>query len=78
MDRDRIASERESAVASSPSLPPPPAPDVRTMLGFPVALTVVGVLVRVIDEVVAKAWLGGEHISLGPLRLAWLAAASSA
>lgn len=60
-------------MTSIPSLPPP-APEVGTMLGLPVALAVGGVLLRVLDEVYAAMVANGEHISLGPLRLAWLAA----
>jgi len=66
---------RERSDESMASIPPPAeTPDARTMLGAPLALTFVGVGLRVLDSVAASLWLHGEPIALGPLRLTWIAA----
>ncbi|MDC0742741.1 serine/threonine-protein kinase [Polyangium mundeleinium] len=57
-----------------PSVSNEPAPDVRSMLGGPVALAGAGVIIRVLDQIAGWLWLGGERVGLGPLRLSYVAA----
>ncbi|MDI1450471.1 serine/threonine-protein kinase [Polyangium sp. 6x1] len=75
----RRSSPSNPRLSSDPREPLPnvshePAPDVRSMLGGPVALAGAGVLIRVLDQIAGWLWLGGERVGFGPLRLSYVAA----